>query len=469
MTTRGAQGLGRPVPSPAVVAVLAVCAGVAAIGLAIPVSAAHGYLGPLVGAVLLVVTLGVLFAVPVRVLPIIALIATLLIPTDTTLLPLVLQASAIGLVPLAVWLARSGGELRVPAVCVILATGLGLWLGLSEVFAPLHTHRGWAWLVTAELGLVLTVVRCPAGLDPRRLRSVFLAITTALGAYALLEGFVLHKNILFAPLLKHATWWPSLEADVSYRATTLLGHPLINGTVFAAAATLAAAELLDARERSATAWLRLAVLIGAVVATHSRGAAIALGVGLVAIIAFHRSRQPGASTRRLVLLVSSLLGAAVIFLALQARNESVGGRASTAVRVTVLTRAAETLRQLPATGAGPGESDAYRLAKQLPGSELDLENSYAQLAVSLGVPGVLLIASLLGTIVILGLRDASSAGDAAALLTILVAIAGYNAIEGSPPLIVLLALFAISILTHVSSKRTARAQHVRTVEHVAHG
>jgi len=423
-----------------------------ALGIGTSLAAAHGELSLLVGGIVAAVTVCVLFAVPVQTLPAITLVATLVIPTDSNLLPLVLQGSALGVVPLAVWLVRARARLQVSLTCRVLAALLAIWMLLSEILAPLHTHRGWAWLATATIGLVLVVTITPAGLNPRRLRSLFLAIMSVLGAYAALEGFVLHRNVLFGPILEHSSWWASLENSVSYRATTLLGHPLLNGTVFAAAAALAASEVVDKPKGSQTGLIRLAILIGAVVATHSRGAAIALGVGLATTIVFARSRQHESGTRRLGLLVSAILGGAVVVAGLQARNESLGGRASAAVRSTVLVRASETLRDLPLTGAGPGQSDAYRTLKRLPGSELALENSYAELAVSTGWVGAGLVIALLGTVVIVGIRHASTTGEAAALLTILVAIAGYNSIEGSPSVLLLIALLVVAILTGAAAE-----------------
>jgi len=340
----------------------------------------------------------------------------------------------------------------------MLAILLGTWLALSQIFAPLHSHHGWEWLLTANVTVVFAVLAAPAGLKPQSFRSLFLLTTTALGIYAVLEGFILHRNVLFGPLFEHASWWVGQQHSASYRVSTLLGHPLINGTVFSAAAVLAASELVQKPRRSGIALVRLMILIGATAATHSRGASIALIVGLLVVISFSRDRGEGQGTRRLVLVVGSILGATLLIYGLQARDESQQGQQSAAVRAAVAKRASEALHGLEPFGAGPGESDYYRTVRRLPGWKIDLENSYAELAVSLGPIGLSLAVALLIAIVVVGLQSALVTGEAAALLTILVAIAGFNAIEGHVVVLVLIGLFAISIITGRESSATSAAR-----------
>jgi hypothetical protein len=420
-------------------------------GALIPVAEASGDLSFLVGGIAAVAAVGVLFAVPVSVLPVLTLLVTLLVPAQSTLLPKAVAGAAFGVIPLGVWILRARPRLHVPFVPRVLALLFGAWLVLSEALAPLHTNRGWQWFITAAVAVVFAVVRTPGGLKPPQFRTLFLAIATLLGAYALLEAIVLHDNVLFGPLLEHTTWWASIHRGTSYRVTTLLGHPLINGTVFSAAAVLAASDVLQNRQRTTFAFARLAILVGAVLATQSRGAAIALAAGAIVLIVFTPGRKEGLGARRLALILGSITAAAVIFAGLQGRNESTEGRSSAATRLVVITRAAQTLHGLEPFGAGPGESDAYREANQLPESQTALENSYAQLAVSLGPIGALLMLTLLITVVLLGIRSGHVTGEAAALLTILVGMAGYNAIEGDTPLLVLIALFVISVITGARS------------------
>jgi O-Antigen ligase len=419
------------------------------LGAAVAIAGTHHHaLAYLVGGSIVLALIPWLFVVPVRTLPAITLVVTLLVPTDIAQLPILLQGIAIGMVPLAIWIVRSP-SLRASPVIRLLALALCTWMILSEILAPIHTNRGLAWLVTAGVCLVLVSRSTPSGLEPGRFRALFLKITTVLGAYGLVEGFVLHRNILFSPLFEHATWWAALKDNASYRITTLLGHPLVNGTVFAAAAVLAASELVERRDKPWQAYARFLILMGAVLATHSRSAAIALAVGVLVVIVFSRARRRGQRNRRMVLIISAIVGAAVILSGLQARNESSGGRASAAFRVTVLKETAEAVHMISPFGAGPGESDAYRAAVQLPGWQTTLEDSYAEVAVSLGLIGLLLVLALLVAPVVAGLQRPLVVGEAAALLTILVDIAGFNTIEGHTSVLVLVALLMISILTGV--------------------
>lgn len=432
---------------------IAIGALAACVGALVPLADAHESLGLLLGAFVGAMALGVLFVVPVSSLPGITLVVTLLVPTDVQALPHLLVSAPLGLVPLGVWMIRAPRSHAAPVLVRILALAFGGWLIVSEAFAPIHTNHGWVWLITAWVAIVFAITSTPSGLDPRRLRGLFLGITTVLGVYAIIEGFILHRNILFGPLLEQTTWWAGIQHGVSYRATTLLGHPLVNGSVFAAAAVLAACGLVQKRHVTPWAVAQELVLVGAVLATHSRSSALALGVGIVLVLLVNPGRGGALATRRLVLLVGAILGAAVLMSGLQARNESSEGEASASIRVVVLTRAEETLRHLGPFGAGPGDSDAYRTLNDFPGSEIALENSYAELAVSLGVAGAVLFLVLLGAVVVIGLQSAEVLGEAAALTTILVAAAGFNAIEGYSSLLVLVGLFVISTLSGVERAR----------------
>lgn len=314
----------------------------------------------------------------------------------------------------------------------------------------MRTHRGWEWLGVAIIALVLPFLRTPGDFDLRRFRAYFLTATTFLGVYALIEGFFLHSNPLFGGLFIHTVWWPRLHFNASYRVTTLLGHPLVNGTVFSAAAVLAASSIVKKHDTPLVALLRFGILTGAVLVTHSRGPAVALAIGVAVVIVFEGRQRQGYSIRRLVLVISAIAGLAFVAIGLEARDESRQGRTSAESRVDVIPHTIETLHHVGPFGAGPGESGSYRTSLNLPGSHVALENSYAQLAVSLGPIGLLIVLALLGSVIVAGLRVESMVGEAATLLTILVAIAGYNAIEEHRIVIILISLFVIAILTGIA-------------------
>jgi hypothetical protein len=417
------------------------------IGVLVPITDSAGHLSLLVGCCLAITIVGLLFAVPLHYLPAITLLATLLIPAEYSSLPRELQGASFGVVPLAVWMIRAPRSTRIPLGPQLLASLLGVWLILSAVFAPLHTHRGWEWLATVGMALVFSIVSAPTGLKVRDFRAFFLNVATLLGIYALLEGFILHRNVLFATFFDHTTWWASQHYNVSYRVTTLLGHPLVNGLVFSAAAVLAASDLAQKSGKTPMSLVRFIILVGATDATHSRGAAAALAAGVIVVILFSRRGRQALGTRRLALAISLLLGATFLVYGLKARDESRQGKESAQVRVTVINHALEAVNDLGLLGAGPGESEAYRKARHLPDSSVDLENSYAQLAVSLGPIGALLLLILLIAVVAVGVKNELVTGEAAALLTMIIDMGTFNTIEGHPNIGVLIALFVIAIVT----------------------
>lgn len=90
-------------------ALLALTASLAAVatGMLITLADSNGDLGPLIGSCVAVAAVGALFAVPTRLLPSITLLITLLVPTEATFFPHLLQGATLGAVPLAVWIIRA--------------------------------------------------------------------------------------------------------------------------------------------------------------------------------------------------------------------------------------------------------------------------------------------------------------------------------------------------------------------------
>jgi hypothetical protein len=422
------------------------CLGLAG-GVLVAITTSDGSLPLFLGALVAAGVLAGLFLLPIRFLPAITLLVTLLVPTEASFFPHELQGAVLGIVPFAVWLFRAPSSPTPPTGLRLLASLLGVWLVVSAALAPLHTHKGLEWLVTVGLALVFAIVSAPMGLNARAFRALFINVASLLGLYAVVEGFVLHRNLLFGALFEHTSWWSSQHYNASYRVTTLLGHPLVNGLVFSAAAVLAASELTRSPRRPLLAWVQFGILVGATDATRSRSAAIALAVGVLTVLIFTKTRGPRRGHRRLSLLISIVAAGALLAYGLAARNESREGQQSAQVREALISRALEAVRSAGPFGAGPGESEAYRRSLRLPGWTVDLENSYAQLAVSLGYLGLLLMVALLFAVIVIGLHNSAVIGEAAALLTILVDIAGFNAIEGHPDVGLLIALLAIAVIT----------------------
>jgi O-antigen ligase len=247
---------------------------------------------------------------------------------------------------------------------------------------------------------------------------------------------------LFQPLYSAATTWGDQPWD-TYRATTTLGHPEVNGLVFAAAAVLALSEWLKQTARSSLAITRLILLLGALVASGTRGAMVAFGVGAVTVVIATRLPQR-LQRRRLVgvLILVIVVGASVS--AILARSATPEGRTSARGRLDVPAQTVAAMRDTSLLGAGPGQSERYRASK-LFDTRYALESSYAGLAVSVGLVGLLLFLATVGVYVALGFRTFESSGEAAALLTILLAAATFNLVDSVPGMLILMSMFMLSI------------------------
>lgn len=402
---------------------------------------ARGHQGPaelvVVGLVLLV-----LLAVPLSWLPIAAVTVCLTVPADQLGLPAVVHGAVLPMLPFAAWLLRSQtartgwGPLRALGVVV------GAWLILSEVFAPIRTNQGIKWFLCALLTTAAVAVLERGELDAAGFRRYFLNLTTPLALFAIVEGMLGENPVYGRFYSQHISWSQDWS---TYRATTLMGHPIFNGTIFATAIVLTASDILAARARMSTSLIRFGVLVGGLAATQSRGAAIAVLPGLLTVLVFQRSGR-GQGTRKLALVALGALAIGTIATSLAARNDSAEGRDSAAVRSAMPARAKASLEGTTIFGAGPGQAEAYRVVRQLQDSDMPLENSYAELFVALGPLGALVFTALLVGAVLRGLGTPGRVGEASALLTILVAIAGYNAIESRPSLLVLVGLLICSIM-----------------------
>ncbi len=78
-----------------------------ALGVSLSLAAYGGKLPLFLGGLCSIAAVVALFLIPIRLLPGITLIVTLLVPTEVTFLPHELQGAVIGIVPFAVWLFRA--------------------------------------------------------------------------------------------------------------------------------------------------------------------------------------------------------------------------------------------------------------------------------------------------------------------------------------------------------------------------
>ncbi|WP_442903712.1 O-antigen ligase family protein [Gordonia sp. Z-3] len=165
--------------------------------------------------------------------------------------------------------------------------------------------------------------------------------------------------------------------------------------------------------------------------------ALATGAAVVLVGGLFSRRRTGSGQGRSygpLYWMGSLL---IVFLAaaspiLEQRNSSSGGQASAEYRSEIVREASDMMVQHALAGTGPGTGSFYFAST----SGLQLENSWLQLYLSLG----LLSASLIVIGVVAGLLLLIRKGHlviSAALASICVSLAGFNALDNYPALLFL--------------------------------
>ena len=400
------------------------------------------------------VGLGVLFAVAVVVSPTLTVLATLLavgavvflvqstrrvwqlvlvlfvlVPVQWLPVPSLVQTLAppfAGVLVLTLRPFRLVGDLRpVLGLRTVLLLAMGAWLCLCVLISDYRLiGRGW---LLSFLPLVLLVAWLGA-CDPharRALLDCWSTVAPLLGAYALVETYVLHGNPLMAPLYALAD--PALVQHWSvYRATTTLGHPVDNGIFFAVSAPLLLARALRLPGRGATAGVLLA--LGGAVASGSRAALLAAVVGCAVAGLPVALRVRG---RRPLLVVALLVVAATVGVAVAStRSASVEATTSAEFRVTEVRIAVTAASQAPVFGVGPGAASfAHGSELTRNGGAGAFESIWLEAVVGAGVPGLLLLVALLVTGAVDGARK-QDWGSAGALVAYGVVASAYNVLEG---------------------------------------
>lgn len=259
----------------------------------------------------------------------------------------------------------------------------------------------------------------------------WLVLAGILGAYAGLERVVLHGN----PVLDWAydsAARPIAQNWGSYRATTTLGHPLVNATFFVCGLCLALGRW---RHSHSNVELLCALFAGVgVAATASRGGLIAMCIGGLVTVAspiLARGRASGRVKKValvgavVILLLVGGLGATTVL----ARGQAVEASSSIDYRVTAAAGAVQLVKSSPVLGVGPGRAAEVKASGFGPLGDVPFENSWLELAVALGIPATL----LLGHLLLAACRRALRAGDpgvAGAIVAFGLMLASFNLLEG---------------------------------------
>jgi hypothetical protein len=373
---------------------------------------------------------------PLDVLPIIAVLVCVIIPVQIYKVP-------IGIIPFATWVVRSPQQ-QTSTTIRFLGVALAGWLLLTELAAPFHLKSGVTWFVTMMFAVVAPVL-LQKGRPAPSLRRFYVDLATVLAGYAVLEKFVLHSSPIYATFYAHDLSDPIRQVWSTYRATTLIGQPLVNAVVFGTAFVLSVDTYLSSSRPDKFAAVRCLMLVSGLAATVSRGPTLAAFIGVVVLLFARRGKGISISKRSIAIAI--VIGATIVaFPILQAREESSEGRGSEEQRSHIVRETKLVLSGHYLLGVGPGQAEAARERANLRHSGLPLESMFAEVLVEIGIPGVALLFMFLLSIIGSGLRRQRSVGAASALLTMLIALCTYSSIEARQGMIILLGMLVVLTL-----------------------
>lgn len=338
------------------------------------------------------------------------------------------------LLRLAPTLQRSSREQRVLAALVAAASAWLLLASLRSV-VPSTSFTWTVSFVVLALGVALAVSRMPASIEP--IRVAWLVLAALVAGLAIVEVVVLRNNPIYGDVYALNPNGRPLEQVWSvYRATTTLGHPLVNGLFLACGVVLAAQQVL--LRPGLLGGVLLALILTGLLLTASRGPLAAAVIGVALLIAvgsrpMDRLRQLSTARLALLALVGVLALGAASTVVTESGRDSLEARESLTYRQDVVPVALGLARARPLTGFGPGTAGVVSAAAlgYRPGEFGGaIENSWLELLVAIGVPGAFLVLALLAD----ALRRAITTGAGVVLgllATFAVAAAGFNWLEAS--------------------------------------
>lgn len=390
-----------------------------------------------VGVVALLFGIALLLEAPLRILPALALAGFALVPVKQLPFPGEPGTLSPGLLVTSVWIARHASSRRRRDGNQDIAGAVMLLLAGTIVVTAVLSASRWnsATWALSFIALGLAPIALLRGSD-RRTRDllvlVWIRLGAVLGVWAIVEATVLHRN----PILDwayHTAQPPVLQVWSTYRATTTLGHPLVNALFFSLSSVLCYSEWK--RRGGGVALLCLAATIGGLLATSSRGGVLAVIVGVAVYTAVQTLSMNSVRSGRLGMpvVVIALLAAGIFGVAILHRTNSSEGQSSSDFRRTTLTDGVALARRSPLLGVGMGNTDAARKSAATGKfRNVGLENSWVELIVGLGIPGAMLMAFFLARPVAAAARSGDAAA-AALVCTYCVMAASFNLLEQNRP------------------------------------
>jgi polysaccharide biosynthesis protein PslJ len=412
-----------------------------------------------IGAFLAVCGGLVLFAVPVELLPAIAIWVFCLLPVNDLPVPELFRAASPGVVILVIWLVRRGRRppAQTPPSTRVLAALVVVCL-LATTVVTISVSRSLVWTFAFVASVLLPIfARGFSAREGRLLIANFIGLSAVLSCFAVVE-YAIRDNPLLGHLYERSPY-PLIQHWSTYRVTTTLGHPLNNALVFSAAAVAAFAAYLETRHLRMLGAFVL-TLIGLFL-TGSRGALyltpVALLLVVVAYAYMHSWRLQGLGRLLLLLGIAGAIAVGLYAQTIGARASTGEALSSSNVRNEDVRVGLARARKLDYLGSGPGTSNSARNegAELIGDSSIVIENSYIQLLISIGLPGLLLIVALFSSIVRDGIRNHALPAVGAFFASVLV-IATFNFAEGVRPGLILLGLLAGACLARsAGDQRTA--------------
>lgn len=373
-----------------------------------------------------------LIALPARHLWRLALILFAVLPLAWLPVPTIVRTVSPPVVVIGVLMCKLACRRRLgtPSLTprAVLVVGLGVWLLVCVVLSN-YRAVGRGWLISF---VALTLVTAGAGmLDPATRRVIsgcWIIVAAMLGAFAVVEVFLLHANPVYGSLFAAAK--PPLVQHWSvYRATTTLGHPVTNGIFFALAAPMALGRLLTRPTLAAST--SLVLILGGVLSAGSRAAFVAAFVGCaVTRIASGSTRSWRGPGIRLVVITTAVVLAAVSLAVVIQRGQSPEGTTSSAFRGSELHVAAVAVAASPIFGVGPGAASlSHKEELSTQGGAGAFESLWLEVSVGAGLPGLFLLTCLLIAGLAASLR-ARFPDVAGALVSYIITASAYNVFEG---------------------------------------